>query len=138
MNALAITLVAQHLKVAPNQIKRAEEWATVLFVVVQDLGARFVSKKVIMSPIPAEYKKTYQQLADALSTLSGIPSEEIYVKKIEEQEHPFAPIVETYEVFGAGTYSSYDVNKAWPAPKTTPGSYDWMADLRGIRQGFVL
>jgi hypothetical protein len=47
MNANQIAQIATSLNISPNQIKRAEEWATVLFVVVQGKGARFVSKKVI-------------------------------------------------------------------------------------------
>ena len=47
MNANQIAQIATSLNVSPNQIKRAEEWASVLFVVVTGLGARFVSKKVI-------------------------------------------------------------------------------------------
>ena len=47
MNANQIAQIATSLNVFPNQIKKAEEWANVLFVVVTGLGARFVSKKVI-------------------------------------------------------------------------------------------
>jgi hypothetical protein len=47
MNANQISQIATSLNVSPNQIKRAEEWANVLFVVVQGKGARFVSKKVV-------------------------------------------------------------------------------------------
>ena len=47
MNANQIAQIATALNVSPNQIKRAEEWKNVLFVVVQGKGARFVSKKVI-------------------------------------------------------------------------------------------
>jgi hypothetical protein len=49
--------VATHLNVIESAIVRAEEWATVLFVVVKGLGARFVSKKVIPAaprPLTAE------------------------------------------------------------------------------------
>lgn len=47
MNTNQIAQIATALNVSPNQIKRAEEWKNVLFVVVQGKGARFVSKKVI-------------------------------------------------------------------------------------------
>jgi len=40
------TAIAQHLNIAESAITRVEEWASVLFVVVRGLGARFVSKKV--------------------------------------------------------------------------------------------
>jgi predicted HicB family RNase H-like nuclease len=55
MNANQIAQIATSLNVSPNQIKRAEEWATVLFVVVQGKGARFVSKKVIKESVMKEY-----------------------------------------------------------------------------------
>ena len=45
MNATQISQIANYLNVSPNEIKRAEEWANVLFVVVVGLGGRFVSKK---------------------------------------------------------------------------------------------
>jgi hypothetical protein len=48
MNTNQIAQIATALNVSPNQIKRAEEWKNVLFVVVQGKGARFVSKKVII------------------------------------------------------------------------------------------
>jgi hypothetical protein len=54
MNTLAI---ATHLNVIESAIVKAEEWATVLFVVVKGLGARFVSKKIIPAaprPLTAE------------------------------------------------------------------------------------
>ena len=47
MNANQIAQIATSLNVSPNQIKRAEEWKNVLFVVVTGKGARFVSKKVL-------------------------------------------------------------------------------------------
>jgi hypothetical protein len=49
--------VATHLNVIESAIVKAEEWATVLFVVVKGLGARFVSKKIIPAaprPLTAE------------------------------------------------------------------------------------
>ncbi len=48
MNAQAIAQVANFLNVSPNQIKRCEEWASVLFVQIHGSRPRFVSKKVIM------------------------------------------------------------------------------------------
>jgi len=50
MNSTQIAQIATFLNVAPNQIKRAEEWANVLFVQVHGCRPRFVSKKVIMQP----------------------------------------------------------------------------------------
>ncbi|MEY3303742.1 MAG: hypothetical protein RLZZ139_2115 [Cyanobacteriota bacterium] len=47
MNTSQIAQIATSLNVSPNQIKRAEEWANVLFVVVVGKGSRFVSKKVL-------------------------------------------------------------------------------------------
>lgn len=47
MSAQAIAQVASHLNVSPNQIKRCEEWASVLFVQVHGSRPRFVSKKVL-------------------------------------------------------------------------------------------
>ena len=47
MNAQAIAQIANHLNVSPNQVKRCEEWASVLFVQVHGHRPRFVSKKVI-------------------------------------------------------------------------------------------
>jgi hypothetical protein len=49
--------VATHLSIVESAIIKAEEWATVLFVVVKGLGARFVSKKVLPAaprPLTAE------------------------------------------------------------------------------------
>jgi len=40
------TAIANHLNVDEDQITRMEEWATVHFVVVTGVGARFVSKKI--------------------------------------------------------------------------------------------
>jgi hypothetical protein len=54
MNANQIAQIATALNVSPNQIKRAEEWKNVLFVVVQGKGARFVSKKVIKMDVLAQ------------------------------------------------------------------------------------
>lgn len=51
MNSQAIAQVASFLSVSPNQIKRCEEWASVLFVQVHGFRPRFVSKKVIMKNI---------------------------------------------------------------------------------------
>lgn len=47
MNAQTIAQVASFLGLSPNQIKRCEEWASVLFVHVHGCRPRFVSKKVI-------------------------------------------------------------------------------------------
>lgn len=47
MNANQVTQVANFLKVSPNQIKRCEEWASILFVQVHGCRPRFVSKKVV-------------------------------------------------------------------------------------------
>lgn len=47
MNTQTVTQVANFLGVSPNQIKRCEEWAFVLFVQVQGDRPRFVSKKVV-------------------------------------------------------------------------------------------
>lgn len=47
MNAQAIAQIANYLNVSPNQIKRCEEWASVLFVQVHGCRPRFVSKKVV-------------------------------------------------------------------------------------------
>lgn len=52
MNTAQVAAIATHLNVSPNQVKRAEEWVSVLFVVVNGLGARFVSKKVIKMECP--------------------------------------------------------------------------------------
>jgi hypothetical protein len=59
MNASQIAQIATSLNVSPNQIKRAEEWKNVLFVVVQGKGARFVSKKVL-------------KMAESLTSSNGI------------------------------------------------------------------
>ena len=47
MNAQVIAQVANFLSVSPNQIKRCESWASVLFVQVHGCRPRFVSKKVV-------------------------------------------------------------------------------------------
>jgi aspartyl-tRNA synthetase len=48
MDTQSIAQVANFLNVSPNQIKRCEEWASVIFVVVQGRRPRFVSKKVLV------------------------------------------------------------------------------------------
>ena len=66
MNANQIAQIAQiatSLNVSPNQIKRAEEWKNVLFVVVTGKGARFVSKKVLKMETPKLSKETEKFLA---------------------------------------------------------------------------
>lgn len=68
MNAL--TRIANHLKVSTTQIKRHEEWATIWFVVVQGLGARFVSKKVVMEPT-TERDNLIATLVKSLDNKSG-------------------------------------------------------------------
>jgi hypothetical protein len=45
MNALS--QIAAHLEIEASQIIKCEEWATVWFVVTQNKGGRFVSKKVV-------------------------------------------------------------------------------------------
>lgn len=42
-----VAQVANFLNVSPNQIKRCEEWASVLFVQVYGSRPQFVSKKVV-------------------------------------------------------------------------------------------
>ena len=44
MNTIAI---ATHLNIVESAITRIEEWASVIFVVIKGVGARFVSKKAI-------------------------------------------------------------------------------------------
>jgi hypothetical protein len=63
MNANQIAQIATALNVSPNQIKRAEEWKNVLFVVVRGCRARFVSKKVIKMETPKLSKETEKFLA---------------------------------------------------------------------------
>ena len=63
MNANQIAQIATSLNVSPNQIKRAEEWKNVLFVVVTGKGARFVSKKVLKMETPKLSKETEKFLA---------------------------------------------------------------------------
>lgn len=50
MDATAIqkAQIAQHLKVAIGAIVRVEQWASVWFAVARGLGARFISKKVVV------------------------------------------------------------------------------------------
>ncbi|HEY9598398.1 MAG TPA: hypothetical protein V6D33_12070 [Cyanophyceae cyanobacterium] len=56
-----ILAIAQHLQVSPNQIIKIEEWANCYFVVIKGLGARFVSKKVVVSaPVQAPVIQSYQ------------------------------------------------------------------------------
>jgi len=62
MNTNQIAQIATSLNVSPNQIKRSEEWANVLFVVVKGLGARFVSKKVV------KMEMTRSQLAKKIAS----------------------------------------------------------------------
>ena len=67
MNAQAIAQVAQSLGVSPNQIKRCEEWASVIFVVVHGRRGQFVSKKVAKmadSRIPQSLEEA-RKLAEA-------------------------------------------------------------------------
>ena len=48
--------IAQHLNVLESAVIRVEEWAHVMFAVVKGIGARFVSKKIIVkmnTPIKA-------------------------------------------------------------------------------------
>ncbi len=42
-----ILAVCQHLNISPKKIKRLEEWPNVIFAVIQGLGGRFISKKVV-------------------------------------------------------------------------------------------
>ena len=51
MNATQIAQVATYLNIAPAEVVRCDEWATVLFVVVAGCRPRFVSKKVIAAEI---------------------------------------------------------------------------------------
>lgn len=53
-NAAAI---ATKLNVLESAIVRVEEWASVMFVVVKGLGARFVSKKVVEIKMKATAKR---------------------------------------------------------------------------------
>jgi hypothetical protein len=41
-----IKRLAKHLKVAPSQVKIAQEWCNCWFVVIRGVGARFVSKAI--------------------------------------------------------------------------------------------
>jgi hypothetical protein len=75
MNANQIAQIATSLNVSPNQIKRAEEWANVLFVVVQGKGARFVSKKVVsMTQLISglEFAQNYRPFGINQKDLNGI------------------------------------------------------------------
>jgi hypothetical protein len=47
MNRQAVESVAKFLGVSPNQVKRCEEWSSVLFVVAFGSRPRFVSKKAV-------------------------------------------------------------------------------------------
>lgn len=76
MNTAAI---ARHLNIVESAITRCEEWASVLFVVIKGLGARFVSKKIM-----TEWTGTKKQIAwakdikaNTLSRLSDIVWSEI-------------------------------------------------------------
>ena len=55
MNTAAI---ARHLNIAESAILEVQEWARVLWVRVQGLGARFVSKKVTKTAYPATTETT--------------------------------------------------------------------------------
>lgn len=54
MNPQAIAQIANFLNVSPNQIKRCEEWVSVIFVVVRGSRPRFISKKATR---PVMFKK---------------------------------------------------------------------------------
>lgn len=47
MNTSAIKTVCNYLGVGTAFVTRCEEWAHVIFVVIEGVGARFVSKKAI-------------------------------------------------------------------------------------------
>lgn len=65
-----IAKVADFLNVSPNQVKRCEEWASVLFVQVHGCRPRFVSKKVIMQN-SATAAEAANMIAEAISKARG-------------------------------------------------------------------
>lgn len=78
MNTQAIAQVANFLSVSPNQIKRCEEWASVLFVIVHGRKPRFVSKKVVVMNQVGEY-----QLGESLE----VREDKVYCKDCGRWEY---------------------------------------------------
>lgn len=79
MNAQAASAIAQHLQVATAAILEIREWARVLWVRVQGLGCRFVSKKVTQESTMS-YTIEYVQGSEQHSSNWA----KFYVKGLEE------------------------------------------------------
>ena len=65
--------IAQHLNVAQTAILEIQEWASVLWVRVQGLGARFVSKKVIKMSVYDQIKQEFEIALE--SVIEALPKE---------------------------------------------------------------
>ncbi len=67
MNTQAI--IAQQLNILESDIKKVEEWANVIFVVIKKIGARFVSKKIIQEEEKVELHFTPHTQYDAVKAV---------------------------------------------------------------------
>jgi hypothetical protein len=93
------------------------------------------------SQVDAEYQKPYEEMAQALSDLSGIEAENIYLKIENVAENMFLPPQNIYKIFGhKKQFSEYEVESKMIKNKRTclVGAHDALADAKGVRQGFVL
>jgi len=79
MNA-ATTAIANHLNVATSAIVEVQEWARVLWVRIKGIGARFVSKKVVVEVKPvfdleAEIERREEAAAENYERAMAMQSE---------------------------------------------------------------
>lgn len=103
MNAAAI--ISKHLLVPESAILRIEEWTNCLFVVAREIGARFVSKKVIK-------KKAYVlEISNMLAAgkKGWVRGEKEYIKAVSQSSYGASRQVLRFEL-SDGIYQIQDAN----------------------------
>lgn len=115
MNAQLIAQVAAHLNIAPNQIKRCEEWASVLFVVVHGCRPRFVSKEAVKMNV------------EILKTVTTWGGDELLLAECDGEKRVFIARFSAYSGFGGKSFLAKDVT-AQSKGLTVAQMMDWHFD----------